>query len=314
MGLFSFFLVSVFATKILLRSRKRKLCEGSSEISRTSTFANWIVTLSFSDHKYHVTNSLTKEKIQDKIVSVTEFIANMFPKFDATEAIPKMNSERRFAKYGNMSDFELIRYWNENGTHASTIGTAMHATIELFLKNVMKNVPQIIPEMPPPIPSNFSPEVPTNLNDEGIVVKAEHFMELVSYLDEKHIRPVAVEKLVYSDELKLAGCVDAIFEDTCTHKLLLYDWKRRPEFSTENRWQNGEKNTPTEKMSDCHYSHALVQLNLYRALLRGEGIKISEMHIISLHPSLPTFLDNAIEMDDNLVEELISYRLREIST
>ena len=76
------------------------------------------------------------------------------------------------------------------------------------------------------------------------------------------MKPVSVEKCIFDRQLQMAGTIDCIFENVDTHELLLYDWKQHLNFSTENRWETGLKNSPMSGMSNSNYSHALVQLNL----------------------------------------------------
>ena len=179
---------------------------------------------------------------------------------------------------------------------------------------MIRNIPEPIPKIPCPFPSTYDIEVPKIFFNEGIIIRENHFLDLIQYISDKHLKPVSVEKCIFDRQLRMAGTIDCIFENVDTHELLLYDWKRRPNFTTENRWETGLKNSPMDGMSDSNYSHALVQLNLYKNLItRGEGIKISSMHIITIHPSLPKILDNLIEIDNDLVDKMISFRLQNLN-
>ena len=105
--------------------------------SRSSNFANWIITLSFDDHKYHVTDRDTKEEINEPIISVTEFSNLMFPKFEPKTVVSKMKNRD---KYENMTNEQIIKYWNDNAKHASEFGSLMHSTIETYLTNILNNI------------------------------------------------------------------------------------------------------------------------------------------------------------------------------
>jgi PD-(D/E)XK nuclease superfamily len=264
------------------------------EEGRRANFSNWNIRLSLDNHKYIVEDSITKEHVQGKIISVTEFAGRYFPKFEAEKVITRMSEQSR-SKYTGMTNEQILKYWSSNAKHSADLGTRMHSVIEKYISNPTQKI-----EIPSPIPSQFGSEVPEALCDrEGIIIREKHLLDLSKYLSDNHLIPVAVEMCVFDRELLIAGTIDCIFRNTETNKLLLYDWKRRPTFTIGG--------------SDSHYNHALFQLNLYRAILqRGEGIMISEMHIITIHPSLNEILDNIIEMDDNLVEKLIDDRKGEL--
>lgn len=254
---------------------------------RISTFAGLNVRLSLNNHKYHV------EGISGKIISVTEFSGRYFPKFEADKVITRMTEQCR-EKYAGMTNEQILKYWSFNSKHSANLGTRMHSVIETYLSNQKIEIPE-------PIPSQYDPEVPESLHDrEGIIIREKHLLDLSKYLSDNHLIPVAVEKCVFDKELLIAGTIDCIFRNIQTNKLLLFDWKRRKEFTLEG--------------SDSHYRHASFQLNLYREILqRGEGIIISEMHIITIHPSLDEILDNIIKIDDDLVERLVDDRKNELA-
>ena len=43
-------------------------------------------------------------------------------------------------KYENMTNEQIIKYWNDNAKHASELGSLMHSTIETYLTNILNNI------------------------------------------------------------------------------------------------------------------------------------------------------------------------------
>jgi len=290
--------------------RRGRHCANMAVSERVCTFAGWQVRLDLAAHVYTATRG--GQRAPGPVVSVTTFGGALFPAFDAASAVARMHGPRRAAKYGAMTDTQIVRYWDANRDHAADLGTRMHSVMEAWLGAIMADpaaAAATIPAVPAPRPPIYEDCVPRALVDDGVVVKAAHLRAFADYMRETDIVPVAAEKCVFAADLQMAGTVDAIFRRRATGELLLYDWKRRPEYTTENPWQCGLPGTPVAAMPDCHHAHATVQLNLYRELLRrGEGLQIGEMHIISLHPALADVLDSIVPIDLRLTAALLATR------
>lgn len=285
-----------------------------------SYFGVWDITLRAEGHVYGVLHTPTGVVTNRGIGSVTTFLHAMFPPFVGVDVVQRMRPNRRQLKYGKMTDAEILTYWNDNGKYKADLGTDAHFVMETFLRSIMEaGWPGVIPPQPPHKPWVVHPSWPQNLGDAGIIINPKHIEDFKQYMEKNHLIPIAVEKCMYNKQLRLAGTVDALFRNTVTGKILLYDWKRRDEFTVENQWQCGNEGTPVYGHPDCHLTSAMLQLNLYRRMLHegdgegGERIEISEMHIISIHPNLPTFLDNLIPIDDGLMDLVWKYRLDRVA-
>lgn len=280
--------------------------------SRSKRFGKWDIRLRFHDHKYTATNIITGVDAVGPIISVTGFVESLFPKFDATSAVNSMAPLSKMAKYGNMEDSEIIRYWEENRNHAADLGTRMHSVIEDYYQHCMEGKLFDVKNIPTPIPSRYtvSKNFQEKLHDrQGVVIKPEHLSKLATLVSNRGLVPCAVEKCIFDDELSMAGTVDALFLDYETGEAHLYDWKRRPDFTISNSFSSGLPGCPTSDMPYCHAISALIQLNMYRKILMmGEGWNIVKMYIISIHPDVGV-TDHEIPIDENFTKKLIEYRL-----
>ena len=287
---------------------------------RTTVIGDWTVKLRLKDHVYSAVRNTDGVHIKQPIMSVTTFAESLFPAFDTPRAIASMGITSRVAKYGHMSDLEIARYWKQHKEYSALLGTTLHGAMEQWLGEIIagkRKLLEVPTVFPPNIPSSYDGCVPPWLGDTGVIVNRDHLVDFSKYMMNKAIVPVAVEMPVIDPEHRMAGTVDALFVHPDTGKLMIYDWKRRTEYQTSNSFEDGLEYTPAEDLESCHASHALIQLNLYRELLEnsmGDSTIISEMHIITIHPTLQTFIDSPVPINRSLGKELLEYRLLQLET
>jgi hypothetical protein len=276
---------------------------------KISVCGKYEVRFSASDHKYFAKELNTGLQIgQNNIISVTTFISSLFPKFESNDVVKTLTPKTRI-KYVGMTDEQIIKYWNDNAVHTADLGTRMHSVMEELLKNPTNIV------IPEPVVSKFDDIVPECLHDrDGIIIRRNHIEQFLKHMFDNNLVPISQEKLVFSPDVLIAGTFDALFKNTITEQFYLYDWKRRKEFTYENRYEHGKEHTPVSKLSHTHYTSALIQLNLYRRLLLdAEGINVSVMRIITIHPSNESILINDIPIDDSLIDSLFEFRKSSIT-
>jgi hypothetical protein len=103
-----------------------------------------------------------------------------------------------------------------------------------------------------------------------------------------NLEPIASEWSVYSEPMDLAGQIDAVFvkrdEDGNSQGLVLIDWKRVEHIElTSSR----KGRIPFDLIPDTNFGHYCCQLNYYtRILERHYDMKIGEIRIVQIHPSL----------------------------
>jgi len=107
-----------------------------------------------------------------------------------------------------------------------------------------------------------------------------------------HVRDVlkfklfAVEKIVFSESLSVAGTIDLLMYDAAGTVYVL-DWKTNEEIETVNKWDKFAL-PPIAHVGDMNSTKYALQLSLYEWLLRDQGyIKLGtkvERAIIHLRP------------------------------
>lgn len=217
--------------------------------------------------------------------SVTTFIHDFFPHFNADIAIKKMCASPKWNNtnklYGKTPE-EIKEIWRKNGEAASTQGTAMHLNIENYYNGE-------------PMTESF------RTSKEG-----ELFQKYLQ--DHKAYKAYRSEWTVYSKKYRIAGSIDMVYEDPNNPGChVIADWKRSVEIKFENRWEKG--NGPLSHLDNCNYWHYTLQLNIYRMLLEKYYDKrITEMFLVILHPNQENYLKIEIPKISKEILDMLEYR------
>lgn len=199
--------------------------------------------------------------------SVTTWIHDFFPHFDADKIIKKMRAGRNWNpdnKYYGMTDIEIKDLWKQGGNEASSLGTAMHLNIEYYYNGL-------------PFVDGFT--------------DSKEYRLFKSYLkDHSHYKPYRTEWTVYSKKYMLAGSIDMIYIDPeDSTKIVIADWKRSKEIKFSNDWEKGHG--PLSDIDNCNYWHYCLQLNIYRMILEKYYDKqVSDMFLVILHPDQEKYI------------------------
>lgn len=198
-------------------------------------------------------------------VSVTTLVHHYFPKFDADLVISRMMSSKNWPnnKYYGKTAEEIKEQWSSTGTDATTKGTRMHLSIELFYNEE---------------------DVSEYEND------IEFKMFKTFYEDHKdQLAPYRTEWEVYDEEHHIAGSIDMVFENKSDGTLSIYDWKR----SKEIKLKNGFGSRGLDHMKayhDCNYVQYSLQLNIYKYILEKHyGKTIRDMYLVVMHPDFDRY-------------------------
>ena len=201
------------------------------------------ISLKKDEHIY------TLDKSDIKFTSVTSFISEFFEKFDSLKIATKLVT--KVPKYAAFTVEELLDKWKGAADH----GTKVPNEIEEYILN--KSQP-----------------------DE---IKAIHGINwLEKHLDtDKHT--VYTEKIIYSEELKLAGSVDLIIKNSNTNEYTIIDWKTNEKIPTSSYKNKMGTHLITSDIEDCKYSVYSLQLSLYRYILeKYYGLNITRQLIVHL--------------------------------
>jgi len=195
-------------------------------------------------------------------ISVTKFLHEFFPHFDAAAVIAKMMASPKWpqSKYFGKTSAEIQKEWSDSGRVASAAGTALHLAIEQYLNGHAELIPHNV-----------------------LATPEWNYFENFWKETKEDLVPYRTEWEIWAEEYKLAGSLDMVFYRKSDDSYLIYDWKRSKEIKMENRFESGFG--PVEHLPDCNYWHYTLQLNIYRFVLeRFYGLRISEMYLVIMHP------------------------------
>lgn len=241
-----------------------------------------------SPHCYYIDGS------RDGVISVTTILHSLFPPFDADEVITGMRESEKWPRspYFGKPNTEIKAIWKRN----SEEGTEMHDNIERYF-NGLKH--------------NFSTR--------------EFEMFLDWRRSKPYLLPYRAEWPVFSKDLKLGGTIDMVLRDMRypdEEILVLYDWKRCgtiyfhgfskchignpnlkplshsrdlktfPRFHDIDKCRKFGTSTISQHLESCNFIQHSFQLYIYKRLLETcYSKKVSEPHVLYLHPEQTTFLD-----------------------
>ena len=219
-----------------------------------------------------------------KFTSVTTLIHSLFAAFDSDKIITGMMASKKWpdSKYFGMTKQDIQKQWSDSGTAAANAGTALHADIEAHYNGL-------------PV-----------ANDS---LEYAHFMRFKA--DFARLVPYRTEWMIYHEELRLAGSIDMVFSDDGA--LLIYDWKRVAEISKVSKF-NQWSTSDILMVPDSKYWHYALQLNIYKAILIEKyGMNITDLYLIGLHPTNPTYARISVCDLQSEVRQLFSHRLQTIN-
>ncbi len=227
--------------------------------------------------------------------SVTAVVHENFEHFDAlgvaTTMVQRADFKKaaRYAQYHTMAAeattqeelvATIIKSWDDNGREQAAHGTAMHRFIELTLNGI-----------------------PTPAVD---CVERQHYQEYAKQQAAAGLVPYRTEWMLWDEELKITGSIDAIYYKPSMGTYHMVDWKR----SKEIKWFGFKKGRGLcSHLQDCNFVHYTLQLNTYKYLLeKNYNLQIADMHIVVLHPSNESFLELPVADQQALVHKLITSR------
>jgi hypothetical protein len=244
------------------------------------------ITFDEASHVYHVRG-------QKVPFSVTSVAHATFPPFDAVEKIRNMSQRTRQEKYAGLTDQEIAQAWDRHRHNASTLGTKMHAAIEVYLNtHYLSRDPAIAIEMR----------------------KVRRFVQ--EEIVNKELDVWRTEPIVFTDQPLLAGSVDCLLRRRCDGKFVVMDWKRSKEikmtargsfgygYSFKPKQPGGDPKavhaTPHgvllgpdpgfELIENTNFHHYSLQLHLYRLIFMRHyhlDIPLEELYIVVFHPDQP---------------------------
>jgi len=188
-------------------------------------------------------------KIGDKeLMSVTKWCGQFFEEFDA-KAIA-----RKLAKFPvNKANKRGVRYWLKQWKESAEHGTRVHKAIERYIQHGVGS-----------------------MASELDIPKIEAGKKYINnFIGEKKYLQIEVEKVVYDEELGLAGTVDCVINDN--GHLYIIDWKTNKQIS-----KSGNPKSLYAQIGDGNLSKYELQLNVYAYILSEQEYNIQSLTVVHL--------------------------------
>ena len=211
--------------------------------------------------------------------SVTTFVHSNFSKFDSDAIITNMMNSKKWQnnKYYGKTKNEIKLLWKKNGQESARLGTKLHYNIESFYNN-------------------------NPINDNTV----EYTFFENFYNDFSHLTPYRTEWMVYDEELRWAGSIDMVFENS-DGTLQIYDWKRCKEITKTSYWNKFSLNSKINDIPDTNFWHYALQLNIYKYILEKNYNKIvTELYLVILHPNNSNYIRLSVPNLNNTIFKLVT--------
>lgn len=195
-----------------------------------------------STHKY---SSIIDGK-ELTYTSGTTFIGKYFMPFDPTGEITK-----RCALKEGVTPEELKERWRLKGQQSCINGTRVHEICEDIIngknKDQLRNKPK----------------------DEAEQKRFDNAIKIATALKSK-VEILGIEKIVFDENLRIAGTIDLLARSKKNGHLLIIDHKTNAKIETTNFYKKFAL-PPIEHIADNNFCHYALQLNLYQFLLKFAG-------------------------------------------
>lgn len=218
----------------------------------------------------------------EKYTSVTTLIHKYFPKFNHDKVIDKMMKSNKWneSKYFGMTKTEIKEIWEKNGSESAKKGTNLHDIIENYY-----------------------------LNNKEYTSNDHCFEQFLKFDKESELKVYRTEWRIFSDDHKVAGSIDIIFEGSIPGSVKLYDWKRCSNLKKDNPYEKGY--FPIDHIPNCNYEHYTLQLNIYKYILENYyGIKVEEMALIVFSENKDSYEKVTVNNRQLEVKYLLDHFLR----
>lgn len=212
-----------------------------------------LIQLDEASHTYKI-----KHAEHLRFLSVTTFIHDFFPKFEA-DAIAEKLASTKGGKYGGQSQKEILEKWNDIAKE----GTKTHFEIETWIRARAINKHD-------------------ELDISKFTAKAKYGIAWLKENIEPHwiLYP---EVRIFSIKLQLAGTIDLLVYNPDLDQYLIMDWKTNSQIAQIAYKGKKGIHDATKFLDDCNFSHYSLQMSLYRNLLESEyGIKINGQILLHL--------------------------------
>jgi hypothetical protein len=244
------------------------------------------------EHKY-----IINSEPDVKYTSVTTWVHQQFPKFEADIIIENMMKSKGWKKghkYWGLTPQQIKAQWNSNKDIVSGAGTALHYEIECFNNNNNLNFEYTNKEL-------YENYMSNNIDKHNFTsIEWQYFINFIK--DTPHLKPFRTEWTVYQEDVKISGSIDMIYENT-DGTLSIYDWKRAKNITRINNYNKFALPPEICHLPDSNFWHYALQLNTYKAIIEQKyGKKIRDLFLVRLHPDADEKNYELIKLPDLFIE------------
>lgn len=198
------------------------------------------IEVSFDERTHKYSSIINGKEIN--YVSGTTFVHSFFPEFDVEKIAPFS------AKKEGCTVDEIKLRWKEISANAVNFGTRVHEVCEdVLLGKTVRNVPK-------------------DLKEELIFKSATEYSNKLK----DRLEILGVEKIVFNEELRIAGTIDLFAKSKKDGTYWILDHKTNKSIDTANAYEE-KAFFPIEKLDNCNFNQYALQLNLYEFLLKWTG-------------------------------------------
>ena len=165
-----------------------------------------------------------------EFTSVTTYISDFFEKFNQLEIAEKLI--KTSMKYAHRTVDDIISDWNKSRDY----GTLVHKEIENHI----------------------------NKTSEAKDLKAKHAIEWLGRFTENRLCDIYSEKIIFSEQLKIAGTMDILIRLHESDEYIIIDWKTNKKIDTRSFRNKMGTHSITSNIEDCKYNVYAFQLSFYR--------------------------------------------------
>lgn len=248
-----------------------------------------------------------------KYTSVTTWIHEHFPQFNADDVIQNMMSGKSWKeghKYWGLTPDQIKSQWNKNNSAVAGAGTDMHFQIECFNNSILHNNQSYTYK------ELYDDYIKNTLEEdrESKTLEWKYFINFVK--DHPYLKPYRTEWCIYDEDLKISGSIDMVYENP-DGTLSIYDWKRSKLITRINTFNKFALKKQICHLPDSNFWHYALQLNTYKYILeRKYGKKIKDLYLVRLHPEAEEKNYELVDLPDLSCEvsELFEERLENLKS
>jgi ATP-dependent exoDNAse (exonuclease V) beta subunit len=244
------------------------------------------------EHKY-----IINSEPDVKYTSVTTWVHEQFPKFEADIIIKNMMKSKGWKKghkYWGLTPQQIKDQWNSNKDIVSGAGTSLHYEIECFNNDNNLNFEYTNKELYENYMSN------NIVKHKFTSIEWQYFINFIR--DTPYLKPFRTEWVIYQEDVKISGSIDMVYENS-DGTLSIYDWKRSKNITRINNYNKFALPPEICHLPDSNFWHYALQLNTYKAIIEQKyGKKIRDLFLVRLHPDADEQNYELIKLPDLFIE------------